>query len=92
MSKHLLGYTLPNNASNLRANGYNVGGDLTCFTVERINENNVRTVDLLMCGNGRWGGLGNNTYSSAQGNPLRARSVSGLLECKLLNIVSEQRS
>ena len=35
-----------------------------------------------MCGNGRWGGLGNNIYSSAQGSPLRAKSVSGLLECK----------
>ncbi|KIM80836.1 hypothetical protein PILCRDRAFT_822120 [Piloderma croceum F 1598] len=56
------------------------GGDLTCFTVERIDGNDVRTVDLLMCGNGRWGGLGNNIYSNAQGNPLRAKSVSGLLE------------
>jgi hypothetical protein len=54
---------------------------LTCFTVERIDEN-ARTVDLLMCGNGRWGGLGNHVFSSAQGNPLRAKSVSGLLECE----------
>jgi len=53
---------------------------LTCFTVERTDENGVNTVDLLMCGDGRWGGLGNNLYSSAQGNPIRAKSVSGLLE------------
>ncbi|KAF7972631.1 hypothetical protein HWV62_17284 [Athelia sp. TMB] len=56
------------------------GGSLTGFTVERIDERGVRTVDLLMCGNGRWGGLGNNLFSNAQGNPLRAKSVSGLLE------------
>jgi hypothetical protein len=68
--------------SQFPADTYDAGGDLTCFTVERIDENAVRTVDLLMCGNGRWGGLGNNIYSSAQGNPLRAKSVSGLLECE----------
>lgn len=56
------------------------GGNLTGFTVEREDDRGVRTVDLLMCGNGRWGGLGNNIFSSAQGNPLRAKSVSGLLE------------
>ncbi|KZP20852.1 RCC1/BLIP-II protein [Athelia psychrophila] len=56
------------------------GGNLTGFTVERVDEKGVRTVDLLMCGNGRWGGLGNNAFSSAQGSPLRAKSVSGLLE------------
>jgi hypothetical protein len=39
-------------------------------------------VDLLFCGNGQWGGLGNNTFSSAQGDPIRAKAVSGLLECE----------
>ncbi|KAL0947109.1 hypothetical protein HGRIS_013245 [Hohenbuehelia grisea] len=60
------------------------GGDLTCFAVERQDpddESNT-TVDLLMCGNGQWGGLGNNIYSNAQASPLRARNVSGLRECE----------
>lgn len=39
-------------------------------------------VDVLSCGNGQWGGLGNALYSNSQGTPLRARAVSGLLECK----------
>ncbi|KAG6896734.1 hypothetical protein C0992_006451 [Termitomyces sp. T32_za158] len=56
------------------------GGDLTAFTVERTSVSSPTTVDLLVCGNGRWGGLGSNTYSSSQSTPLRARNVSGLLE------------
>ncbi|KAG6919984.1 hypothetical protein DXG01_013333 [Tephrocybe rancida] len=56
------------------------GGDLTAFTVERTSTTSPTTVDLLVCGNGRWGGLGSNTWSSSQGTPLRARNVSGLLE------------
>jgi hypothetical protein len=59
------------------------GGDLTAFTVERIEETNTKTIDLLMCGNGQWGGLGGNSFTNAQGNPLRAKNVSGLLECKM---------
>ena len=35
-----------------------------------------------MCGDGQWGGLGGNNYSTAQSTPLRARNVSGLVECK----------
>ncbi|PFH52392.1 hypothetical protein AMATHDRAFT_140044 [Amanita thiersii Skay4041] len=57
-----------------------VGGDLTSFTVERTNESQTPSVDLLMCGNGQWGGLGNNAYSTAQGMPVKARNVSGLVE------------
>ncbi|KAG6866103.1 hypothetical protein C0991_008855 [Blastosporella zonata] len=56
------------------------GGDLTAFTVERISPMSPTTVDLLLCGNGQWGGLGSNTYSTAQATPLRARNVSGLHE------------
>lgn len=56
------------------------GGDLTAFVVERVDESSSRTIDLLMCGNGQWGGLGSNTYSNAQSVPLRAKNVSGLQE------------
>ncbi|KAF4608721.1 hypothetical protein EYR40_001068 [Pleurotus pulmonarius] len=53
------------------------GGDLTCFAVERKGEENI---DVLMCGNGQYGGLGNNLYTNSQGAPLRAKNVSGLQE------------
>lgn len=56
------------------------GGDLTCFVAERTDGESLFYVDLLTCGNGQWGGLGNNQYSNAQGNPVRARNVSGLRE------------
>ncbi|KAF9452253.1 RCC1/BLIP-II [Macrolepiota fuliginosa MF-IS2] len=56
------------------------GGDLTSFTVERSNDSTPTTTDLLMCGNGQSGGLGNNTYTSSQGNPVRVKNVSGLLQ------------
>ncbi|KAK7693272.1 hypothetical protein QCA50_002839 [Cerrena zonata] len=56
------------------------GGDLTLFSVERKDGTAIPYVDVLSCGNGQWGGLGNALYSNAQGTPLRARAVSGLLE------------
>jgi hypothetical protein len=58
------------------------GGDLTCFVVERtdIKTNSTPLVDILMCGNGQWGGLGNSMYNNSQGNPVRAKNVSGLIE------------
>lgn len=52
--------------------------------MERTNDGTPSTTDLLMCGNGQQGGLGNNSYSSAQGNPMCAKNVSGLLQCKIL--------
>jgi hypothetical protein len=39
-------------------------------------------MDLLMCGNGQNGGLGNNMYTNSQGNPVQAKNVSGLLQCE----------
>ncbi|KAK1232984.1 hypothetical protein PQX77_003898 [Marasmius sp. AFHP31] len=56
------------------------GGDLTCYTVERVTEPSPSTVDVMMCGNGQWGGLGNNIFSNGQGAPVRARNVSELTE------------
>ncbi|KAF8892587.1 regulator of chromosome condensation 1/beta-lactamase-inhibitor protein II [Infundibulicybe gibba] len=55
------------------------GGDLTAFTIERTSQSS-KTYELLMCGNGQWGGLGNNIFSNSQGNPLRVKNVSGLHE------------
>ena len=58
--------------------------------MERPDESSVRTVDLLVCGNGRWGGLGNNVFSSAQGTPVRAKNISGLVECMLVLLRSNR--
>lgn len=59
----------------------NAGGDLAFFTVERIDETATRQVEILSCGNGQFGGLGNALFSNAQGVPVRTKAVSGLLEC-----------
>ncbi|KAI0637144.1 RCC1/BLIP-II [Trametes polyzona] len=56
------------------------GGDLTMFEVERADGSGMPYIDVLSCGNGQWGGLGNALYSNAQSTPVRAKNVSGLLE------------
>ncbi|KAI0340522.1 RCC1/BLIP-II [Trametopsis cervina] len=56
------------------------GGDLTFFKVERTDGSALPYIDVLACGNGQFGGLGNAQYSNGQGTPVRARNVSGLLE------------
>jgi hypothetical protein len=61
----------------------NVGGDLALFTVERVDGTAIRTVEILSCGNGQYGGLGNALFCNAQSVPVRAKVVSGLLECTL---------
>ncbi len=61
----------------------NAGGDLAFFTVERIDGTAIRNVEILSCGNGQYGGLGNALFSNAQSVPVRTKAVSGLLECKL---------
>ncbi|KAL5490451.1 hypothetical protein ACEPAI_5284 [Sanghuangporus weigelae] len=58
----------------------NTGGELTFFTVERSDGSFMPSTDLLGCGMGQWGGLGNGMYTTAQGQPSRVRAVSGLLE------------
>ena len=52
------------------------------FTVERKDGSGIDIVDVLVCGNGQWGGLGNSMFSNAQSAPVRAKGVSGLLECE----------
>lgn len=49
--------------------------------MERVSDVGAVTLDLLLAGNGQYGGLGNNTYSNAQGQPIRVKAVSGLLQC-----------
>jgi hypothetical protein len=54
---------------------------LTAFIVEGKDDKGPITVDVLMSGNGQYGGLGNNLYTTAQGNPTRVKAISGLLQC-----------
>ena len=60
-----------------------VGGDLAFFKVERTDGSAMPYIDVLACGNGQYGGLGNAQFSNGQGTPVRTKNVSGLLECKI---------
>ncbi|KAG6335847.1 hypothetical protein ID866_3237 [Astraeus odoratus] len=60
--------------------GISAGGDMAFFVADRTGSDLPRYVDILSCGNGQWGGLGTNLYTTAQANPVRVRSVSGLVE------------
>lgn len=37
-------------------------------------------IDVLACGKGQWGGLGNAMWSQVNGNPTKVKTVSGLME------------
>ena len=50
--------------------------------MERSGDGVPTTTDLLMCGNGQNGGLGNNIFSNSQGNPARVKAMSGLQQCR----------
>ncbi|KAI0315840.1 RCC1/BLIP-II [Amylostereum chailletii] len=63
-----------------RCIGLHAGGNLTFFTVERRDGTSLSSVELLACGNGQFGGLGNAMFTNAQGVPVRTKAVSGLLE------------
>ena len=56
---------------------------MTFFKVERTDGSAMPYIDVLACGNGLYGGLGNAAFSNAQSTPVRTRNVSGLLECML---------
>ncbi|KAI6036529.1 regulator of chromosome condensation 1/beta-lactamase-inhibitor protein II, partial [Pisolithus microcarpus] len=49
-------------------------GDLTFFVAERIGSDASRHIDVLSCGNGQWGGLGANLYTTGQANPVRVKN------------------
>lgn len=55
---------------------------MTAFVVERKDHEGLITVDVLMSGNGQYGGLGSNLYTTAQSNPTRVKGISGLLQCE----------
>lgn len=60
------------------------GGDLVYFTViqkDLATTNQPPLVDVLACGMGRWGSLGNAQFSHAQSSPVKVKTVSGILEC-----------
>ncbi|KAF9476343.1 RCC1/BLIP-II [Pholiota conissans] len=68
--------------NNIKSRCLNVtaGGDLTAFIVERELDSGANTAEILMCGNGQYGGLGNNQYTNVQGNPTRVKTLSGLVQ------------
>ena len=50
------------------------GGQTTFFTVERSQPGKGNFIDLLACGNGMSGALGNGLWSSANGTPVRVKT------------------
>ncbi|KAJ7343659.1 regulator of chromosome condensation 1/beta-lactamase-inhibitor protein II [Mycena albidolilacea] len=69
-----------NQQASTRCLDVSAGGNLTGFTIERAPADEAKTVELLMTGDGQWGGLGNNTYSNVQISPVRVKALSGLTE------------
>lgn len=62
-----------------------LAGDVAYFLVRRLALNSDKpSNEVLACGHGQWGTLGNGLYSSAQGEPARIKAVSGLMECNSL--------
>lgn len=50
------------------------GGGTTFFVIERMDPGKGTFVDLLACGNGLSGALGNGLWSSASGSPVRVKT------------------
>ncbi|KAJ7273533.1 regulator of chromosome condensation 1/beta-lactamase-inhibitor protein II [Mycena haematopus] len=69
-----------NQQASTRCLDVSAGGDLSGFTVERTPADEAPNVELLMTGDGQWGGLGNNSYSNVQVSPVRVKALSGLTE------------
>ncbi|PPQ76625.1 hypothetical protein CVT26_012732 [Gymnopilus dilepis] len=64
-----------------KCTGIFAGGDLSAFVAERQANSNAPTlVDVLMSGNGQFGGLGNNAYTTAQSTPSRVKGLSSLVQ------------
>ncbi|ORX33250.1 regulator of chromosome condensation 1/beta-lactamase-inhibitor protein II [Kockovaella imperatae] len=55
-------------------------GQSTFFTVRRATPGSSTLIDLLSCGNGMSGSLGNGLWSSAGFAPVKVKTVSGLQE------------
>ncbi|KAH7340338.1 regulator of chromosome condensation 1/beta-lactamase-inhibitor protein II [Rhizoctonia solani] len=66
--------------SSVRCTGMATGGDLAYFMVDVISPGNTPSADVLACGMGQWGGLGNGQFLQAQGAPVKVKSVSGITE------------
>ncbi|KAJ6455757.1 regulator of chromosome condensation 1/beta-lactamase-inhibitor protein II [Mycena sanguinolenta] len=69
-----------NQQTNTRCLDVTAGGDLSGFTIERTPAGEATTVELLMTGDGQWGGLGNNSYSNVQLSAVRVKALSNLTE------------
>ncbi|KAF8682603.1 ERAP1-like C-terminal domain [Rhizoctonia solani] len=66
--------------SNVKCTGLATGGDIAYFVVDVIAPDNTASVDVLACGMGQWGGLGNGQFLQLQGAPVKVKSVSGITE------------
>lgn len=60
--------------THLKCTDVKAGGQMTFFTVERTMAGKEPAVDLLACGNGMSGSLGNGLWSSACGVPTKVKT------------------
>lgn len=56
---------------------------MTAFVVDRSKEREASYTEVLMSGNGQYGGLGNNVFTTSQSNASRVKAISGLKQCAL---------
>lgn len=60
------------------------GGNVAYFTVENSSTlEKAALVDVLACGMGQYGALGNGSYSQAQSALVKVKNVSGNVMCKV---------
>lgn len=65
-----------------RVTGIAAGGANTFFMVDVDDRRNGRTTaDVLACGTGIFGNLGNGRWTHVQGVPTKIKALSGLVEC-----------
>lgn len=58
-------------------------GGLNSFFIVDVNQGDKSAVDVLGCGTGINGSLGNGLWTHAQGAPTKLKALSGLFECTL---------
>ncbi|PWN53046.1 RCC1/BLIP-II [Violaceomyces palustris] len=82
-SEIVLSKCFPNSSSDVRCTDIAAGGDNSFFMTTRREAGSggvTEKIDLLAAGKGQWGTLGNAMWSQVQSQPVRVKTVSGLME------------
>lgn len=71
----------PKKGVSLTVRNLAAGGANSYFVVDAEDTDGRVTSDLLSCGTGIFGNLGNGRWTHVQGPPVKVKSLSGLSEC-----------